>query len=88
MARLSKEQARLARQVGLLTAIPFVLLAGPALGYLLGSWLDRRFGTAPVFLIIMIILGFVAAGRETYQLIRRASREDPENGSSAGSQRR
>ena len=78
MARLSKEQARLARQIGLLTAIPSILLAGPAVGFLAGSWLDRRFGTAPIFLIILIIIGFVAAGRETYKLIQRASREDPE----------
>lgn len=84
MARLSKERARLARQVGLLTSIPFVMLAGPVVGYLAGSWLDRRFGTAPVFLIILLIVGLVAAGRETYKLIRLASREDTENSSGSG----
>lgn len=76
MARMSKERARLARQVGVLTAIPFVLLAGPAVGYLAGDWLDRRFGTAPIFLIVLLVVGFAAAGRETYKLILLASRED------------
>ena len=76
MARLSKEKAKLARQVGVLTAIPFVLLTGPAIGYLVGSWLDRKFGTEPTLLIVFLLLGFVASGRETYRLIRLASRED------------
>jgi F0F1-type ATP synthase assembly protein I len=76
VARLSKEKAKLARQVGVLTAIPFVLLTGPAIGYLLGSWLDGRFKTEPTLLIICLLLGFVASGREVYRLIRLASRED------------
>ena len=76
MARFSKEKSKLARQVGILTAIPFVLLTGPALGYLLGDWLDERLGTAPALLILCLLLGFAASGRETYRLIRLASRED------------
>lgn len=60
----------------MLTAIPFVLASGPAIGYVFGSWLDRRQGTDPIFVIIFLILGFVASGRETYRLIRLASRED------------
>jgi F0F1-type ATP synthase assembly protein I len=78
VARISKEKARLARQVGILTAIPFVLLSGPAIGYLFGSWLDRRLGSDPAFLIVFLLLGFVASGRETYRFIRLASREDEE----------
>lgn len=73
---MSKEQARLARQVGLLTAIPFILLAGPVLGYLAGSWLDRKLGTEPILLIVLLLVGLAASGRETYELIQRASRED------------
>jgi F0F1-type ATP synthase assembly protein I len=76
LARLSREKARLARQVGTLTAIPFILVAGPAVGYLIGSWIDGRLGSEPIFLIVFLVLGFVAAGRETYRLIQLASRED------------
>ena len=73
---MSKEQARLARQVGLLTAIPFILLAGPVLGYLVGSWLDRKLGTEPILLIVLLLVGLAASGRETYGLIQLAGRED------------
>jgi F0F1-type ATP synthase assembly protein I len=83
---MSRERARQARQVGILTAIPFILLAGPLAGYLAGSWLDRRFGTAPLILIVLILLGFVGAARETYRLIQLASREDV-GGEKPGQQR-
>lgn len=82
MAPMSKERARLARQVGVLTALPFVMLAGPLAGYLAGTWLDRRYGTGNLLLIILILLGTAAAGRETYKLIQLASRE---TGDDAGS---
>jgi len=76
LVRFSKQRARQARQVGILTAIPFVLLSGAGIGYLIGSWLDRRFGTDPALVIVFLLLGFVAGGRETYRLIQLASKED------------
>lgn len=63
------------RPIGLLTAIPFVLLFGPLIGYFIGDWLDRKLDTAPWLMSIFIGLGFVAAGREVWGLIRRASRD-------------
>src|SRR6185295_15646678 len=82
VAPMSKERARLARQVGVLTALPFVMLAGPLGGYLAGTWLDRRFGTGNLLLIILILLGTAGAGRETYKLIQLASRETSEDAGS------
>lgn len=61
------------RQIGILTAIPFVMLAGPVVGYLLGNWLDGMLGTEPYLMIILIILGFVSSGREIYRLIKLAT---------------
>jgi F0F1-type ATP synthase assembly protein I len=60
------------RQAGLLTAIPFVLLVGPALGYYLGSALDRRWAYAPGGMIGGIILGLFASARTTVQLIQQS----------------
>jgi len=69
------EQANWVRQIGILTAIPILLAVGPLIGYLAGHWLDGKLGTEPVFTIIFLILGFVAAGKETYDLIRKAGRD-------------
>lgn len=60
------------KQAGLLTAIPFVLLVGPALGYYLGTLLEARFSLAPWGMGAGIVLGLLASARVTIQLIREA----------------
>ena len=60
------------QQAGLLTTIPVVLLVGPALGYYLGSALDHRWPLAPWGMGVGIVLGLLASGRVTAQLIRQA----------------
>ncbi len=60
------------KQAGLLTAIPFVLLTGPVMGYYLGAALDRRWPFAPWGTGVGIALGLVASARVTIQMIRQA----------------
>ncbi|MBI3088288.1 MAG: AtpZ/AtpI family protein [Candidatus Omnitrophica bacterium] len=55
-----------------MTAIPFVLLVGPALGYYLGAALDRRWAAAPWGMGIGILLGLLSSARVTVQLIQQA----------------
>jgi F0F1-type ATP synthase assembly protein I len=64
------------RQIALLTAIPAILLVGPVLGWWAGSYLDRKFATDPWLMIVGIVLGFVASGRETWKLIKLAQPPD------------
>ena len=66
------DPSRWVRQAGLLTAIPIVLLVGPALGYYLGIALDHRWSAAPWGMIGGIVLGLLAGGRVTMQFIRDA----------------
>ena len=72
----AERAGRSLRPVGMLTAIPFVMMTGPLIGYFAGNWLDRRLGTEPYLMIVFITLGFVATGREVWVLIKRASPED------------
>ena len=60
------------KQAGLLTAVPFVLLVGPALGYYLGTVVDRHWSFVPWGMIVGIVLGLLASARVTMQLIRQA----------------
>ena len=64
------------RQAGLLTAIPFVLLVGPAVGYYVGSALDRRWPLTPWGMIGGIVLGLLASARVTADLIRESRDRD------------
>ena len=67
------------KQAGLLTAIPFVLLTGPMIGYYLGSALDRRWVFAPWGQALGILLGGIASARVTIQMIRDAQRLNDES---------
>ena len=49
------------KQAGILTAIPFVLLVGPTVGYYLGTALDRRWPTGP-WGMAMGIVGIASGG--------------------------
>lgn len=64
------------RQIGLLSAIPFILALAPIVGYLLGQYLDARLHTKPWLSVVLLGLGFVAGVRETINIIRLSQRED------------
>ena len=58
------------KQLGIVTTIPVVLLVGPAVGFLAGSWLDKKFQIYPWLTIVFILLGFMASGREVARLLK------------------
>ena len=66
------------RKGGLLLAIPTLLIVSPMVGFFLGSLVDRWLKTPPWFSILGLILGFAAAGRETYLIYRRYQNEADE----------
>ena len=65
------------KQAGLLTAIPMVLLVGPAAGYYLGTRLDRWWSWSPAGMIGGILLGLAASAKVTIELIQQSQRERP-----------
>lgn len=44
----------------------FDLVLGPVILSLGGLWLDRRFDTSPIFMIVLLVLGAVGAGAKVY----------------------
>lgn len=66
-------------QISLLGAVPAILIAAPAVGFFVGRWADEKFHTEPWLLIAGLVLGFVAAAREIYNLARRAQQLDEED---------
>lgn len=66
------------RTAGLLLAIPTLLIVSPLVGFWVGDWLDRRFHTGPWLGIAGLVVGFAAAGRETYLIYRRYQAEEEE----------
>ena len=53
--------------VGLALAIPW-MIGVPAL---IGWWLDKKFATSPLWLIVGLVLGLVTTALDIYQLLKR-----------------
>ncbi len=62
-----------ASSLGFGIALSLALLVGG------GVWLDTRFDTTPVWTLIGLVLGMVAAGYQLYELVL-VSRKDKQNG--------
>ena len=67
------------KQLGVLTSIPIILLIGPVIGYLAGSWIDRKAHIFPWFTTILVLLGFVGSGREVVRLLREVLKDADAN---------
>ena len=76
-----KQDARLSqvKQIAALTAVPIILLVGPVSGYFVGDWFDKKFRLFPWCTIGFLVLGFVAAGREIFRLLKQISQEESKN---------
>lgn len=64
------------RQVGAIMTIPIILLIGPAVGFWIGSLIDRKFHIYPWFTVIIVGLGFAASGREIVRLLQDIQKDD------------
>jgi F0F1-type ATP synthase assembly protein I len=66
----SDEQNRLAqmRMIGLALQFAFTILGSFIIFGWLGLWLDGRFGTKPLFLLIGVVLSFIAIGYNLYEI--------------------
>lgn len=71
---MDKEKLQAYRQLAIATMIPVILVVAPLIGYYAGSWVDGKLGTGNVFMIIGLCLGFAAAGKETYNLIKKSTK--------------
>ncbi len=69
----NKEKIRLYRQLSLIGIIPAMLAVGPLIGLFVGKWLDKKLGTDPYLMWVLIFLGFIAAGKEVYRIIKKVS---------------
>ncbi len=68
----SEHDAEYFRKVSILFFVPFLWITAPVVGYFLGYAVDYFFKTEEVFSFIFLILGIIAAARETYLIVRRA----------------
>lgn len=56
--------------------IPLALGLGPAIGFFLGDWLDRRWGTGPWLMGVCLLLGLAAGIRQAMFLFQTATQQE------------
>jgi len=66
-------------QMSLLMVVPAILIASPLIGLFAGQWADEKFNTEPFLLILGLILGFGAAAREIYNLVKKSEAMGKQN---------
>lgn len=71
---MDKEKFQTYRQLAIATTIPVILVVAPLIGYYLGRWVDGKLGSGQLFMIIGLGLGFAAAGKEIYNLIKKSTK--------------
>jgi F0F1-type ATP synthase assembly protein I len=64
------DSAHYIRLTGLGMTIPFAFLAGPLLGYFVGTWLDGRYGTGWIT-GVAVVLGLVGSIRLVISLVQQ-----------------
>lgn len=74
-ARTSQEVGSRARDIGIYTIIPMMMIAGPAIGYLLGLGAERVFGGKPWPSLAGMLWGMLAAFRQVYLILKDRGRK-------------
>jgi F0F1-type ATP synthase assembly protein I len=73
-AKLEEKLGRQVRDAGGYLLIPFMMLAGPAVGYGLGWFLQNRFGGEPWLLAGGVLFGVAAGFHQTFLLLKKKNR--------------
>ena len=73
--KLINKTGRKARDIGTYTLIPMLMLAGPAVGYVLGLLVQNRWGGEPWSAVIGMLVGLVAGFRQVFLLLARVGDE-------------
>jgi len=72
MPKISKEERRrILRAMSLLTQLAFGTIACIGLSIFFGLFLDNRLGTSPVFVLIFVFIGIIAAFKYMYDTAKR-----------------
>jgi hypothetical protein len=77
MSQRDKRKADLYKWIkiaGLLSFLPFILVAGPIAGFYLGSYLEKRFSLPSYVSMVLITIGFITSAMETIKLVKAALR--------------
>jgi hypothetical protein len=71
--RLGRQGGKSARDIGSYTLIPMMMVVGPVIGYLMGHYVEGRFGGEPWLGVVGIMFGLAAAVRQIILMLQKRS---------------
>jgi ATP synthase protein I len=77
---LDEKDRRYLRMLGLLSLVGFTPLFTTAIGFFIGLWLDRKFGSTPWLTGVFTVVGIYTGFRDVYRYIKKSqSMSDEDN---------
>lgn len=73
---MREDQRKWIRNAGQASSIGFVLVISTIIGYAIGTWLDKKLGTAPWLMFVFSLLGIVAGFVEVFRIANQISRDE------------
>jgi ATP synthase protein I len=68
---MEEKDRKLLRMLGSLSTVGITLVVATVIGYLIGHYLDGRYGTAPWLTLVFLLLGIAAGFKNLYDQTRR-----------------
>ena len=75
---MEEKDRRFYRILGTLSTVGITLVAATVIGYFLGVFLDRFFGTSPWMTVIFLLFGIAAGFKNLFDAARKAAHMDDE----------
>ncbi len=73
---MPENQQKWIRGAGQASSIGLVLVVAIVIGYVIGSWLDKKLGTAPWLMFIFTLLGIIAGFIQVFRIASQLSKEE------------
>ena len=83
---MEEKDRRFIRLLGTLSTVGITLVAATVIGYFMGVFLDRFFGTKPWLTIVFLVFGIAAGFKNLFDAARKAADMD-DNGGTGGHDR-
>jgi ATP synthase protein I len=68
---MEEKDRKLFRMLGALSTVGITLVVATVIGYLIGHYLDGRYGTTPWLTLVFLLLGIAAGFKNLYDQTRR-----------------
>jgi ATP synthase protein I len=73
---MEEKDRKFMRMLGVLSTVGITMVVATVIGYFLGVYLDRVFGTAPWLMILCLFFGIAAGFKNLYDQARKIIRID------------